>query len=117
MVTETKGERGKVNGPLATYGTFGPMLRTVQEAPALPGDVTWSRWEQNAGGRRAVIIRFRQGRMLFSRTCLARYVACSAIFLEFSKPATANVNHTYLESAARNVPVSLPSRENLRVTG
>ena len=40
--------------PLWTYGTFGPILRVVQDAIAHPNDLSWSRWEENAGQRRAV---------------------------------------------------------------
>ena len=39
---------------LSTYGTFGPLLSAMQAAIALPGSMTWSRWEQGAEGRRAV---------------------------------------------------------------
>jgi hypothetical protein len=39
---------------LSTYGTFGPILSAMQAAIALPGSMTWSRWEQGADGRRAV---------------------------------------------------------------
>jgi VWFA-related protein len=44
----------KQNRRLSTYGTFGPLLRVVQSAMDLSGAVTWSRWEQDAGVRRAV---------------------------------------------------------------
>ncbi|MFZ1942047.1 MAG: VWA domain-containing protein [Acidobacteriaceae bacterium] len=40
--------------PLWTYGTFGPILRVVQDAIAHPNDLSWSRREENAGQRRAV---------------------------------------------------------------
>ncbi len=33
---------------LTTYGTFGPVLGAMQGAIALPGGITWSRWEQGA---------------------------------------------------------------------
>lgn len=39
---------------LSTYGTFGPLLSAMQAAIALPGSMTWSRWEQAAGVRGAV---------------------------------------------------------------
>jgi hypothetical protein len=48
------GKRAKQNRGLLTNGTFGPLLRVVQSAMDLAGAVTWSRWEQDAGGRRAV---------------------------------------------------------------
>jgi VWFA-related protein len=48
------GRRVKQNRGLLTNGTFGPLLRVVQNAMDLSGAVTWSRWEQDAGGRRAV---------------------------------------------------------------
>lgn len=40
--------------PLNTYGTFGPILRGTLAVMRLPGSVRWSRWEQEAGERRAV---------------------------------------------------------------
>jgi VWFA-related protein len=39
---------------LVTYGTFGPLLRAVRDALALPGAVTWSRWERGATTNLAV---------------------------------------------------------------
>jgi VWFA-related protein len=48
------GKRVKQNRGLSTNGTFGPLLRVVQSAMDLSGAVTWSRWEQDAGERRAV---------------------------------------------------------------
>jgi VWFA-related protein len=39
---------------LITYGTFGPLLGAAIDALDLPGGLTWSRWEQGAGGARAV---------------------------------------------------------------
>ncbi len=39
---------------LSTYGTFGPILGAVQSAIAHPEDLSWSRWEEIAGKRRAV---------------------------------------------------------------
>ena len=47
-------KRVKQNPRLSTYGTFGPLLRVVQGAMDLSGAVTWSRWEQDGGVRRAV---------------------------------------------------------------
>lgn len=49
----------KVTGPkpmenvLATYGTFGPILHVVMQ-DAAHGTLEWSRWEDDAGARRAV---------------------------------------------------------------
>jgi VWFA-related protein len=48
------GKRLEQNRGLLTNGTFGPLLRVVQNAMDLSGAVTWSRWEQDAGARRAV---------------------------------------------------------------
>ena len=48
------GKRVKRSAGLLTNGTFGPLLRVVQSAMDLSGAVTWGRWEQDAGGRRAV---------------------------------------------------------------
>ena len=48
------GKRAQQNRGLSTNGTFGPLLRVVRGAMELSGAVTWSRWEQDAGGRRAV---------------------------------------------------------------
>jgi VWFA-related protein len=48
------GKRAKQNRGLITNGTFGPLLHVVQSAMDLAGAVTWNRWEQDAGGRRAV---------------------------------------------------------------
>jgi VWFA-related protein len=42
------------NRVFSTNGIFGPMLRVAQSAMDLSGAVTWSRWEQDAEGRRAV---------------------------------------------------------------
>jgi VWFA-related protein len=39
---------------LSSHGTFGPLLRVIRGAMDLSGSLTWSRWEQSAGGRRAV---------------------------------------------------------------
>ena len=40
--------------PLQTYGTFGPILSSLQFVSKSPGNVTWGWWEQTADGRRAV---------------------------------------------------------------
>jgi hypothetical protein len=48
LVSSSRGQ------PLWTYGTFGPILRAVQAAIVHPDDLTWSRWEEVAGERRAV---------------------------------------------------------------
>lgn len=48
------GKRVKQHRGLSTNGTFGPLPRAVQIAMDLSGAVTWSRWEQEAAGRRAV---------------------------------------------------------------
>jgi hypothetical protein len=39
---------------LITSGTFGPILGAVSDAITVPGALTWSHWEQDAGGPRAV---------------------------------------------------------------
>jgi hypothetical protein len=39
---------------LVTYGTFGPILSLAQDVVAAPATLTWVRWEQDAGRRRAV---------------------------------------------------------------
>lgn len=39
---------------LITYGTFGPILGLVRGVLTDPRSLTWSRWEQDASGRRAV---------------------------------------------------------------
>jgi hypothetical protein len=44
---------GKEEGTLSTRGTFGSILSTVV-SDAARGDLRWSRWEQGAGGVRAV---------------------------------------------------------------
>jgi VWFA-related protein len=49
------GKRANPKGrQLSTYGTFGPVLRLVQGLFAIPGNLAWSRWEQDEYGRRAV---------------------------------------------------------------
>jgi len=48
-------ERNGADHYLITYGTFGPLLGAVKDAIAVPGGLTWSRWEKGEGaGRRAV---------------------------------------------------------------
>jgi len=39
---------------LVTYGTFGPILSLAQDVFAAPAALTWVRWEQDAGRKRAV---------------------------------------------------------------
>jgi VWFA-related protein len=40
---------------LITYGTFGPLLSAASDAIAVPGGLSWGRWEKSTnGGRRAV---------------------------------------------------------------
>lgn len=45
--------RSKAAG-LSTYGTFGPLLLTARAAIKSHSNATWSRWEQDPGGRVAV---------------------------------------------------------------
>ena len=40
------------------YGTFGPALRAVKGVLADPADLTWSRWEKDAGGGRRAVFRY-----------------------------------------------------------
>lgn len=48
-------QRRKQKEPsLITYGTFGPALGFARDAIAVPGDLTWSRWERGANGPRAI---------------------------------------------------------------
>jgi VWFA-related protein len=47
-------KRGTGNRYLITYGTFGPLLSSVKDAIAVPGGLTWTRWEQRVNGRYAV---------------------------------------------------------------
>lgn len=47
-------QRGRGNRYLITYGTFGPLLSAVKDAIAVPGELTWIRWEQRVNGRYAV---------------------------------------------------------------
>src|SRR6202012_4059098 len=42
------------NHSLVTYGTFGPVLRLAQSILGSPATITWARWEQDEGRRRAV---------------------------------------------------------------
>lgn len=39
---------------LVTYGTFGPILKLAQDVFATPATLTWARWEQDVGSKRAV---------------------------------------------------------------
>ncbi|MGA9243438.1 MAG: VWA domain-containing protein, partial [Silvibacterium sp.] len=39
---------------LVTYGTFGPILKLAQDIFATTATLTWARWEQDAGSKRAV---------------------------------------------------------------
>jgi VWFA-related protein len=40
---------------LITYGTFGPLLNAASDAMAVPGGLSWTRWEKSTnGGRQAV---------------------------------------------------------------
>jgi VWFA-related protein len=49
------GKKRKAKQPsLVTYGTFGPVLGLVRDAIAVSSDLTWSRWEQDPDGPRAV---------------------------------------------------------------
>lgn len=49
-----KGKKAKKERSMDTKGTFGPILSTVILDVANGGDLRWSRWEQGAGGVRAV---------------------------------------------------------------
>ena len=49
-----KGKKAKKEHSMDTKGTFGPILSTVILDVANGGDLRWSRWEQGAGGVRAV---------------------------------------------------------------
>ena len=53
VVDEKAVKRGPKIGGLTTTGEFGPILSKVV-ADALQGKITWSRWEQGAGGLEAV---------------------------------------------------------------
>jgi VWFA-related protein len=54
VLDEVAAKHVNQNRVFSTNGIFGPMLRVAQSAMDLPGAVTWSRWEQDAEGRRAV---------------------------------------------------------------
>ena len=43
---------------LITYGTFGPLLNAVRDAIAVPGGLTWSRWEKSPDGGRLAVFRY-----------------------------------------------------------
>lgn len=47
---ETRGDQS----PIFTYGTFGPVLHTVQAALANPQSLYWGRWEKSGAQRLAV---------------------------------------------------------------
>jgi hypothetical protein len=50
-----KHAKPKNDGPnLTTYGTFGPVLGAAIDAVVASTDFSWSRWERDASGRRAV---------------------------------------------------------------
>jgi len=49
-----KGKKAKKERSMETRGTFGPILSTVILDVSHGGDLRWSRWEQGAGGVRAV---------------------------------------------------------------
>jgi len=57
-VTNAESEKNKTPGPedryLITRGTFGPFLGWVADAIAVPGSLTWSRWEQSGNELLAV---------------------------------------------------------------
>ncbi len=58
---------------LTDKGTFGPALGAVIDAVAAPGGLTWSRWETEKGGLRAVFryaIAERSSRFQVSYCCL-----------------------------------------------
>jgi hypothetical protein len=46
--------REKASPWQGVYGTFGPVLSAVKGALANSASITWSRWEKDAAGRRAV---------------------------------------------------------------
>jgi hypothetical protein len=54
VIDESPSSKPADNRLLTTYGTFGPVLGAMQGAIALPGSMTWSRWEQGASGRIAI---------------------------------------------------------------
>jgi VWFA-related protein len=51
--TERQRRRSQVSD-LTTYGVFGPSLEIMRQIIAYPSLAAWSRWEQDASGRRAV---------------------------------------------------------------
>ncbi len=57
-VTNAESQKNKTLGPedryLITRGTFGPFLGWVADAIAVPGSLTWSRWEQSGNELLAV---------------------------------------------------------------
>lgn len=54
-IVEVRGrERNKQPGMIVSYGTFGPILRTVRDALTVSGAVTWLHWEQGPTGKLAV---------------------------------------------------------------
>ena len=51
----TNGKQPKADtGGLTAKGAFGPVLRAVSDAIAIPADMTWARWESSPEGPRAV---------------------------------------------------------------
>lgn len=77
-------KRKTEKGHLTTYGTFGPLLGAVRDAIA--SGLTWVRWEQNAGGPRAVFhyaIAAEQSRYQVGGCCLPDGDGTSS----FEKPA------------------------------
>ena len=54
MDTERQRRRRSKVSDLTTYGVFGPSLEIMRQIVADPSLVAWSRWEQDASGRRAV---------------------------------------------------------------
>jgi VWFA-related protein len=52
--TAKRQKRNAKDPYLITYGTFGPILGFVQDAIAVPNALTWSRWEREPNGLRAV---------------------------------------------------------------
>jgi hypothetical protein len=53
VVDEKAAKHGTQVGGLSTNGEFGPILSLVV-ADALQGKITWGRWEQGVGGKKAV---------------------------------------------------------------
>jgi len=49
-------QRAAAKGDLSTYGTFGPVLGSVEEALTTP--MIWSRWERNEDGERVAVFRY-----------------------------------------------------------